>query len=70
MKIGAIILSRMDSSRLPGKALLEVGGKPILAYALSLCQKIDDFDSITLATSSRTIDDPLSDFAKFHNIKC
>ena len=70
MKIGAIILSRMDSSRLPGKALLKVGGKPILAYALSLCHKIDDFDSITLATSTRTIDDPLLDFAKFHNIKC
>ncbi len=70
MKIGAIILSRMDSTRLPGKALLDVGGRPLLSYALSFCQKIDDLDSIAIATSTRAVDDPLSDFAKFHGIPC
>jgi spore coat polysaccharide biosynthesis protein SpsF len=70
VKIGAIILSRMDSTRLPGKALLDVGGRPLLTYALSLCQKIDDLDSIAIATSTRLVDDPLSDFAKFHGIPC
>jgi len=70
LKIGAIILSRMDSTRLPGKALLDVGGRPLLSYALSFCQKIDDLDSIAIATSTRAVDDPLSDFAKFHGIPC
>tara|TARA_B100000780_G_scaffold102373_1_gene71555 strand:+ start:8505 stop:9212 length:708 start_codon:yes stop_codon:yes gene_type:complete len=70
VKIGAIILSRMDSTRLPGKALLDVGGRPLLSYALSFCQKIDDLDSIAIATSTRAVDDPLSDFAKFHGIPC
>ena len=70
MKIGAIILSRMDSTQLPGKALLDVGGRPLLSYALSFCQKIDDLDSIAIATSTRAVDDPLSDFAKFHGIPC
>ena len=70
MKIGAILLSRMDSTRLPGKALLDVGGRPLLSYALSFCQKIDDLDSIAIATSTRVVDDPLSDFAKFHGIPC
>lgn len=60
----------MDSTRLPGKALLDVGGRPLLTYALSLCQKIDDLDSIAIATSTRLVDDPLSDFAKFHGIPC
>ena len=70
MKIGAIILSRMDSTRLPGKALLDVSGRPLLSYALSFCQKIKCLDSITLATSTRAVDDPLSDFAEFHGISC
>ena len=60
----------MDSTRLPGKALLDVGGRPLLSYALSFCQKIDDLDSIAIATSTRAVDDPLSDFAKFHGIPC
>ena len=70
MKIGAIILSRMDSTRLPGKALLDVGGRPLLSYALSFCQKIKGLDSIAIATSTRAVDNPLSDFAKFHGISC
>lgn len=70
MKIGAVILSRMDSSRLPGKALLNAGGRPLLEYALSLCNKIDELDSIAIATSDRAVDDSLEDFAKLHQIPC
>lgn len=70
MKIGAIILSRMDSTRLPGKALLDVGGRPLLSYTLSFCQKIKGLDSISIATSTRAVDNPLSDFAKSHGIAC
>ena len=70
MKIGAIILSRMDSTRLPGKALLDVGGRPLLSYALSFCQKIKGLDSIAIATSTRAVDNPLSDFARSHGISC
>ena len=70
MKIGAIILSRMDSTRLPGKALLDVGGRPLLSYALSFCQKIKGLDSIAIATSTRAVDNPLSDFARSNGISC
>jgi spore coat polysaccharide biosynthesis protein SpsF len=60
----------MDSTRLPGKALLYVGGRPLLSYTLSFCQKINNLDSIAIATSTREVDDPLSDFAKLHGIPC
>ena len=70
MKIGAIILCRMDSTRLPGKALLNLCGKPLLAYILSFCQKINNLDSIAIATSTRVVDDPLSDFAEVQGISC
>lgn len=70
VKIGAVILSRMDSTRLPGKALIDVDGRPLLSYVLSFCQKINNLDSIAIATSTRAVDDPLSDFAKVQGIPC
>ena len=70
VKIGAVILSRMDSTRLPGKALIDVDGRPLLSYVLSFCQKINNLDSITIATSTRVVDDPLSDFAEVQGIPC
>ncbi len=70
MKIGVIILSRMDSSRLPGKALIDIAGRPLIGHVLSFCQKIDGIDSIALATSNRLVDAPLSEFAKINGIAC
>ena len=70
VKIGAVILSRMDSTRLPGKALIDVDGRPLLSYVLSFCQKINDLDTIAIATSTRVVDDPLSDFAEVEGISC
>jgi len=60
----------MDSSRLPGKALLDIAGKPIIGHVLSFCQKVDGIDSIALATSNRLVDEPLSEFAKTNGIVC
>ena len=70
VKIGAVILSRMDSNRLPGKALLEAGGRPLLGHVLSFCRKVDSIDTIALATSDRLVDEPLYNFAKMNGITC
>jgi spore coat polysaccharide biosynthesis protein SpsF len=70
MKIGAVILCRLDSSRLPGKAFLEVGGLTLLEHVLAFCRKIDGIDTIALATSDRAVDDPLSNFSKMNDITC
>jgi spore coat polysaccharide biosynthesis protein SpsF (cytidylyltransferase family) len=70
MKIGAVILCRLDSSRLPGKAFLEVGGMTLLEHVLAFCRKIDGIDTIALATSDRAVDDPLSNFSKMNDITC
>jgi len=68
----AIVQARMGSTRLPGKVLKEVNGKPlisILFHRLSLCKKID---KIVLATSDSKENDELSNivsklgFAVFH----
>ena len=70
MKIGAIILSRLDSERLPGKALLSVAGRPLIDYVMSFCRRIKGIDIIVLATSDRAVDNPLAEFAEQIGIPC
>jgi spore coat polysaccharide biosynthesis protein SpsF len=66
---GAIILSRMDSRRLPGKPLLRVRGRPLVDYILSRCRRLQAVGGhIVLATSDRAVDDPLADFARENRV--
>jgi spore coat polysaccharide biosynthesis protein SpsF (cytidylyltransferase family) len=61
MIIVAIVQARMGSTRLPGKVMKKVCGKPlieILLYRLSLSKKID---RVILATSENKENDILSD---------
>lgn len=68
-KVGAIILSRYSSSRLPGKALMQINGKPILEYIFERVSKVLDTESIVIATSSESSDDPIAEFAEKRGIK-
>ena len=64
MKIGIIILSRFNSSRLPGKALMNINGKPLLehiVYRISLITLPVDY---CIATSESDLDKPIVDFCK------
>jgi spore coat polysaccharide biosynthesis protein SpsF len=68
-EVGAIVLCRLDSQRLPGKALREVGGRPLVDYALARCRQVAELaGNIVLATSEREVDDPLADFARSSGI--
>jgi spore coat polysaccharide biosynthesis protein SpsF (cytidylyltransferase family) len=67
-KIVACIEARMGSSRLPGKVLMELGGKPVLqvlAERLSLSKYIDE---IIIATTINPGDDKIAEFGKEMNI--
>lgn len=67
-KIIAIVQARMTSSRLPGKVLKDLTGKPVIWHVfnqLSFSQKIDQ---IILAMSDNKADDQLEDWAKENNI--
>lgn len=70
MKITATIEARMTSSRLPGKVLLEAGGKPMLAHLVSRLRAAPSIDQIVLATTVNPADAPLVEFAKEHGILC
>lgn len=58
-KFGAVIVSRMSSSRLPGKACLEIEGKETITHVIDRVKKCKNLDTIILATSTHTSDDLL-----------
>lgn len=68
IKIGAIILSRMDSIRLPGKALRLVRNKPLIKYVIDRACQVEGVSGICVATSGREIDDPIVKFCTENNI--
>ena len=60
MRIVCIIQARMSSTRLPGKVLLPLAGREVLAHVLerlAVCETIDDF---VVATSDQPSDDVLA----------
>jgi spore coat polysaccharide biosynthesis protein SpsF len=59
-----IVVSRMDSGRLPGKALLLLGGNPVVRHTLERARRITGIDHLVLATSNRPIDDPLAEYCE------
>jgi len=65
---GVIIFSRFDSTRLPGKALIDIAGRPLLGHIIDRCRKIKGHDNIVVATTSRHIDDPIADFSQKEGI--
>jgi spore coat polysaccharide biosynthesis protein SpsF len=60
-KTGIIIFSRMSSSRLPGKALIQVNNKTLIEHVLDRALLIGDYEVI-LATSKEKSDDCLVDY--------
>ena len=68
MKIGAIIFSRMNSSRLPGKALIEINQKFLIERVIERTKKIKNINHICLATSENPDDDKLIEIAEKHKI--
>jgi spore coat polysaccharide biosynthesis protein SpsF (cytidylyltransferase family) len=62
-KVAAVIVARMGSSRLPGKSLAEISGRPLIEVVIDRLKRFDLFDSIILATSTLSLDDNLASVA-------
>ena len=67
--ITAIIQARIDSSRLPEKALLDLGGKPLLYHVIERTKAIPEVDTVVLATSEGSENHPLINLAKSMDIE-
>lgn len=68
MKIVAIIQARMGSTRLPGKILKLVNGRPLLEYQLERLKKSRLIDEIVIATTVQEQDNQLEEFCNYHRV--
>ncbi len=55
MRAVGIIPARYGSSRLPGKPLLDINGKPMIQHVYERAQKVENLEEIWVATDSRKI---------------
>lgn len=66
----AIIQARMSSSRLPGKVLLEINGRPMLQHVIERTMRAKLVDDIIIATTTSPSDDLLEQFCQGKGIPC
>jgi spore coat polysaccharide biosynthesis protein SpsF len=68
MKVGIIVICRFNSSRLPGKILKEINGKPLLSYIIDRLQQSEYHENIVVATSNQETDLPIVEYCQNHDI--
>lgn len=66
----AIIQDRWGSSRLPGKSMMEIGGKKVLQHVIDRAKKIKKVDKIVVAVSSWYKDSAIKLYCEKNNINC
>jgi spore coat polysaccharide biosynthesis protein SpsF len=67
-KVLGVIQSRMGSTRLPGKALEDIAGKPILLRIYERLRASKMIGKVVVATTTAAGDDEIELFAKQHKI--
>lgn len=68
MTTGVIIFSRMGSTRLPGKALCQIGDTTLLGWMLSRARQVIEAERIVIATTELAEDDAIVDFAETNEV--
>lgn len=66
----AIIQARTGSTRLPGKALKEILGKPMLAWEIERVKLSKKIDKIVVATTDKKEDNTIAELAKKAKVSC
>jgi len=70
MKIVATIEARINSSRLPGKTMMKIVGKPMLELMIERVKNSKMLEEIIIATAVNPENQPIEDLAKKMKIKC
>lgn len=56
MKVVTVIQARMGSTRLPGKVMLQLEGKTVLAHVVERCKAISLSSEVVVATTTKAQD--------------
>ena len=70
VRIDATIQARLGSSRLPGKVLLPVAGRPLLARIIERSRQSRLIDRVIVATSTAAQDDAVAELARSEGAPC
>ena len=70
LKVGAIIVARMSSQRMPGKAMRTINGRESIRRVIDRVKKVRSIQDIVLATSDCHEDDVLATVADEESIYC
>ncbi len=66
----AIIQARMGSTRLPGKVMKNLAGKPVLEHCICRVQQARLVDNVIVATTTNAGDNVIVDFCKEVEVNC
>lgn len=65
MNVLAVIQARMGSTRLPGKMLFSLGGRPTIQRVIQRVSAANHVDDVVVATSERPRDDAIESYAGY-----
>src|SRR3989338_9805451 len=67
---GVLIQARMSSTRLPGKVLFPINGRPMLSYMLERVSAVKKMNKPILITSVDSTDEPITALCRESNVLC
>lgn len=70
MNTAIIVQARMGSTRLPGKVLLPVLGRPMFAFQIERLRRVTRADGIVVATTVEARDDAIEAFCASEHLRC
>ena len=70
MKVLVVVQARTGSTRLPGKVLMPLAGKPLLVRMLERLQAARTPSQVLVATTTDVSDDPVVELAKQAGVAC
>jgi spore coat polysaccharide biosynthesis protein SpsF len=66
--VGLVIQARMGSTRLPGKVLLQIGGRPLLGHVIGRLSQLPQQWPLVVATSTDARDDAVVDWCQHADV--
>ena len=70
MKVVAIVQARMSSTRLLGKVLMPLAGRPVLAHVVNRIRHCKTIEQIVVATSTDPSDDAIETWCRDSAVTC